>query len=260
MTYRLRGVPKKKRRRKRVGLIITAAGYRSEFRESWIGRPVVEQRLFDNLPKHVHAGIVSISSAVMFPKGAILFVEGQNPLGVFVLRSGRVKLSVNSADGKSLIVRRGEPGEVVGLPAAVSGKPNELTAEALEPLHCSFIPREPFLRFLRRHGEAALRVAEILSEIYQATLHQVRYLGLSASTAEKLARFLLESPPAGSQSNGHMIRALPLTHKQIAEMIGSSRETVTRVFARFKRENLVQVRGSEFRIVNPAGLEQLLVG
>ena len=259
MTYRLRGVPKKKRRRKRVGLI-TAAGCRSEFTESWLGRPLVEQRLFGNLPKQVHAGIDAISSAAMYPKGAILFVEGQNPLGVFVLRSGRVKLSVNSADGKSLIVRRGEPGEVIGLPATISGKPNELTAEALEPLHCNFIPRAPFLRFLRRHGEAALRVAEILSEIYQDTLHQVRYLGLSASTAEKLARFLLESPPARSQSNGHVIRALPLTHKEIAEMIGSSRETVTRVFARFKRESLVQVRGSELRIVNPAGLEQFLVG
>src|SRR6266568_6571657 len=259
MTYRLHVVPKKKRRRKRGGPITTTA-YRFQFSESRLGRPLVEQRLFGNLPQRVYAGIDAISSAAMYPKGAILFVEGQNPLGVFVLRSGRVKLSVNSAAGKSLIVRRGEPGEVVGLPAAVSGKPNELTAEALEPLHCNFIPREPFLRFLRRHGEAALRVAEILSEIYQATLHQVRYLGLSASTAEKLARFLLESPFAQSQNNGHLIQALPLTHKEIAEMIGASRETVTRAFARFKRENLVQVHGSGLRIVNRAGLEQLLVG
>jgi len=259
MTYRLLVVPKKKRRRKRIGPI-TTTGYRSPFSESWLERPVVEQRLFGNLPQQLHAGIDAISSAAMYPKGAILFVEGQNPLGVFVLRSGRVKLSVNSADGKSIIVRRGEAGEVVGLPAAISGKPNELTAEALESLHCNFIPREPFLRFLGRHGLAALRVAEILSEIYQGTLHQVRYLGLSASTAEKLERFLLESPPARSQSNGHMVRSLPLTHKEIAEMIGSSRETVTRVFARFKRENLVQVRGAELCIVNPAGLERFLVG
>jgi CRP/FNR family transcriptional regulator, cyclic AMP receptor protein len=259
MTYRLHVVPKKKRRRKRGGPIKTTA-HRFQFSESRLGRPLVEQRLFGNLPQRVYAGIDAISSAAMYPKGAILFVEGQNPLGVFVLRSGRVKLSVNSADGKSLIVRKGEPGEVVGLPAAISGKPNELTAEALEPLQCNFIPRNPFLQFLRGHGEAALRVAEILSEIYEATLHQVRYLGLSASTAEKLARFLLESPFAQSQNNGHLVQGLPLTHKEIAEMIGSSRETVTRVFARFKRENLVQVHGSGLRIVNRAGLEQLLVG
>ncbi len=216
MTYRLRVVPKKKRRGKRRDLI-TKPAQRFQFSDTWMGCPLEEQQIFGNLPRQVHAGI-------------------------------------------DAIIRRGEPGEVIGLPAAISGKPNELTAEALESLHCNFIPREPFLRFLRKHGEAALRVAETLSEIYLATLHQVRYLGLSASTAEKLARFLLESPAARSQSNGHMVRALPLTHKEIAEMIGSSRETVTRVFARFKRENLVQVRGSELRIVNPAGLEQFLVG
>ena len=234
-------------------------GYPFQIAESCIGRPIVEQRLFGNLSQEFYAGIDAISSPEMYPKGAILFAEGEDPLGVFILRSGRVKLSVNSADGKSVIAGRGEPGEVMGLPAAISGRPNELTAEALEPLNCDFIPRVPFLLFLRRHADAALRVAEILSEIYQATLHQVRYLGLSASTTEKLARFLLESPPARSQNNGHMIRTLPLTHKEIAGMIGSSRETVTRVFARFKRENLVQIQGSELCIVNAAGLEELLV-
>jgi aryl-alcohol dehydrogenase-like predicted oxidoreductase len=78
----------------------------------------------------------------------------------------------------------------VGLPAAISGKANELTAEALEPIEYSFIPRDAFLQFLRENGEAALRMAEILSDTYEATLHQVRYLGLSASTAERVARFL----------------------------------------------------------------------
>jgi CRP/FNR family transcriptional regulator, cyclic AMP receptor protein len=118
--------------------------------------------------------------------------EGDKPEGVFVLRSGRVKLSAGSVDGKSLVVRRAEPGEVVGLPAAISGKPYELTAEAMETIEYSFIVREAFLSFLRQHGQAALRMAEILSDTYEATLHQVRYLGLSASTAEKIARFLLE--------------------------------------------------------------------
>jgi CRP-like cAMP-binding protein len=207
MTYRLRVVPKKKRRGKRRELI-TKPAQRFQFSDSWMGCPLEEQQVFGNLPRQVHAGIDAIASIAVYPKGAILFVEGETPSGVFVLRSGRVKLSVSSADGKSIIIRRGEPGEVIGLPAAISGKPNELTAEALESLHCNFIPRDPFLRFLRKHGEAALRVAEILSEIYLATLHQVRYLGLSASTAEKLARFLLESPAARSQSNGHMVRGL----------------------------------------------------
>jgi len=220
----------------------------------------VEERLFCNLPHRVQTGFDAISSPAIHPKGAILFVEGQKPLGVFVICSGRVKLSASSADGKPLVIRRAEPGEAVGLPATISGKSYELTAEALEPLQSNFIPRDVFLQFLREHGEAALQVAEILSEVYKATLRQVRYLGLSASTAEKLARFLLELPLARAQNNGHLHAALPLTHKEIAEMIGSSRETVTRMFARFKRENLVKVNGSALIIANRAGLEALLIG
>jgi CRP/FNR family transcriptional regulator, cyclic AMP receptor protein len=101
-------------------------------------------------------------------------------------------------------------------------------------------------------------VAEILSQIYHATLSQVRYLGLSPSTTEKLARFLLDLPADPTQNN-HQIRAtLTLTHREVAEMIGASRETVTRLFASFKRERLVEVHGSRLIITNKAGLEKLL--
>jgi CRP/FNR family transcriptional regulator, cyclic AMP receptor protein len=220
----------------------------------------MEERIFGNLSGALRAGLDAISSPATHPKGAILFVEGDKPMGVFVLRSGRVQLSAGSVHGKSLILRRAEPGEVVGLPAAISGKANELTAEALETIEYSFIPRGAFLQFLRENGEAALRMAEILSDIYEATLHQVRYLGLSASTAEKVARFLLEAPVFEQRHNHQTRQEIPVTHKEIAEMIGSSRETVTRILARFKREKLVQGNGSGLRILNPAGLEDLLTG
>jgi len=259
MTYRLRVVPRKRRRNIRADRISKAATG-LQVGDGWLGSPLVEERLFSNLPHHVQTGLDAISSPATYPKGAILFVEGHKPLGVFVICNGRVKLSASSADGKPLVIRRAEPGEAIGLPATISGKSYELTTEALEPLQSNFIPRDVFLQFLREHGEAAMRVAEILSEVYKATLRQIRYLGLSASTAEKLARFLLELPLAKSQDNGHLEATLPLTHKEIAEMIGSSRETVTRMFARFKRENLVKVDGSALMITNRAGLEDLLVG
>ena len=85
-----------------------------------------------------------------------------------------MKLSASSPSGKSLILRISEPGEVVGLPSAISGKPYAATAEVLESTQASFIPREAFLDFLRTHGEAALKVAEILSDIYHATYQEVR--------------------------------------------------------------------------------------
>jgi CRP/FNR family cyclic AMP-dependent transcriptional regulator len=257
MTYRVRVVPKKKRRRMQQGKT-TKTPYGLRVIESCLTWPLVKERIFCDLPKSVLAELDKISSPSTYPRDAVVFVEGEEPRGVFVICNGRVKLSTGSSEGKSIIVRVAEPGEVVGLPGTISGKPYELTAEALEPLQANFIPREAFLQFLRQRGETAVRIAEILSQIYQATLSEVRYLGLSASTAEKLARFLLDLPAHPTQDNGNIRASLTLTHKEIAEMIGSSRETVTRLFASFKRERLVEVRGSTLIIANKLGLEKLL--
>jgi len=217
-----------------------------------------KERLLGDLPRPVLEGFDAISSHESYPKGAILFVEGQEARGVFILSNGRAKLSASSADGKSLLLRIAEPGEVIGLPGAISGKTYVLTAEALEAIEASFISRGPFMQFLRENGEAALRVAEILNEIYHATFQEVRYLGLSGSAAEKLARFLLDVAASRAQNNGQLCATLLLTHEEIAEMIGVARETVTRLFASFKRERLIEVRGSTLMIANKAGLEKLV--
>lgn len=259
MAYRVRVIPKKKRRIMRQATNVKAP-YGLQIIESCLTCPLVKERIFCDLPSPVLAALDAISSSATYPKDAILFVEGQEPRGVFVLCNGRVKLSTTSADGKSIIVRIAEPGELVGLAGTLSGKAYELTAEALEPLQANFIPRVAFLHFLREHGEAAVRVAEILSKIYHATLLEVRYLGFSSSTAEKLARFLLDLPATPGQNNGHVRAILTLTHKEIGEMIGASRETVTRLFANFKREGLVEVHGATLVISDKSRLEKMLEG
>jgi CRP/FNR family transcriptional regulator len=218
---------------------------------------LVQERMFCNLPRPALAEMDSISSSSVYPKGSLLFVEGQEPRGVFVICNGRLKLTTSSAEGRSVIVRVAEPGEVIGLPSTISGRPYELTAEALEPVQVNFIRREAFLHLLYHHAEAGVRVAEILSSIYHNTLSEVRYLGLSASAPQKLARFLLDVIPASPQGNGHLRVTLTLTHREIAEVIGSSRETVTRLFARFKRSGWVEFHGSALILTNKLALEKL---
>jgi CRP/FNR family transcriptional regulator len=221
-----------------------------------------KERLFCNLSPTAMERLDAISSSTTYPKGAVLFVEGQEPRGVFVICNGRVKLCASSAKGKSLILRIADQGEVVGLPGTISGKPYTVTAEALEPIQANFIARDLFLEFLRQHGEAALRVAEILSDIYYATYQELRYVGLSGSAAEKLARFLLDLTSGHGEvvNGGHGSQrvSLTLTHEEISEMIGASRETVTRLFGDFKRRRLVEIHGSTMIIRNRDGLEKIL--
>jgi CRP/FNR family cyclic AMP-dependent transcriptional regulator len=240
------------------GSELMRAPYGLEIIESCLSCPHREDRLFCDLPPPAVQKLAAITSSAAYPKGATLFVEGQSPRGVFVLCSGKVKLSTSSADGRSLILRISEPGEVLGLPATVTGKPYELTADVIEPTQANFISRADFLLFLRQHGEATLRVAQQLGETYHSAIAEMRTIGLSHSAAEKLARFLLDLSANHDEANGEVKLTLTLTHEEIAQMIGASRETVTRLLADFKKRQLLQVKGSTVIIKNKAGLQSVV--
>jgi CRP/FNR family transcriptional regulator len=234
------------------------APYGLEIIESCLSCPHREDRLFCNLPTAAVQRLAAITSASSYPKGATLFVEGQVPRGVFILCSGRVKLSTSSADGRTLIMRISDAGEVLGLPATLTGKPYELTADVIEPTQANFISRPDFLNFLREHGEVGLRVAQQLGETYHSAIAEMRTIGLSHSVAEKLARFLLDLSADHDNGKNEIKVTLTLTHEEIAQMIGASRETVTRLFGDFKKKQLLQVKGSTIIIKDKAGLESLL--
>ena len=232
--------------------------YGLEVIESCVACPHKEARLFCDLPPAALQRLSEITAAATYPKGATLFVEGQASRGLFILCSGHVKLSTSSADGKTLIVRISEPGDLLGLPATISGRPYEVTAEVIEPTQANFISRTDFLNFLREHSEAALRAAQELAETYQAAFAEMRTIGLSHSAREKLARFVLDWCAQHPVSDGAVKFNLTLTHEEIAQMIGASRETVTRLFADFKKEGLLQIKGSSVTLKDKRGLEELL--
>ena len=213
---------------------------------------------FCDLPKPSLQELEKVKYASAYPHGAVLFVEGQAPRGVYLICSGRVKLSTTSRDGKTLILRIAQAGEVLGLHATVSGKPYELTGETLQPCQLDFIRREDFLHFLQQHADACLNAAEHLSKNCQSAYEMIRSLGLSHSVAEKLARLLLEwSSDGDSTKEGIRIKVF-LTHEEIAQLIGTSRETVTRVLGEFRQKKLAQLRGSTLMILDKPALERMI--
>jgi CRP/FNR family transcriptional regulator len=215
-------------------------------------------RLFCNLADDTLRGLDRIKFATTYPRGSLLFVEGQSPRGVYILCGGRVKLSTSSSDAKVIITQIAEHGELLGLSAALSGEPHEVTAETLDPCQVNFIRREDFLRFLSANGDACLKVAQQLSDNYRNAFDQVRLLGLSNSAAGKFARFLLEhSTRAGRQTGRGRSSKLTLTHEEIGQLIGASRETVTRLFSEFKSERIIQVKGATLLVNDEPALEAL---
>jgi CRP/FNR family transcriptional regulator, cyclic AMP receptor protein len=192
---------------------------------------------------------------VAYPKGAVLFTEGQTTSGMFAIRSGKVKLSTSSLEGKVIILKVAEPGELIGLPSTLSGKPYEVTAQVLKPARVNFIPRATFLRFLGANPKAVIQVAQLLTESHYAGHEVIQSLGLSRSAAEKLARFLLGW--SANHAGGQDRLRIALTHEEIGQMIGATRETVTRQLINFKKRNLLTVTGATVNIRNRAALQSL---
>ncbi len=220
--------------------------------------PVREDHLFCNLPPPAVKRLNEIKSTAVYPKSAMLFIEGQQPRGVFVLCVGKVKLFTSSQEGKTIITKISEAGDLLGLNATISNRPYEVTAEMVEPGQANFIARDTFLQFLRENGDVALRVAEQLSRNYYTAYEEIRTLGLTSSPSEKFAKLLLSWSAASGQTNGVSQIRLTLTHEEIAEMIGTTRETVSRLFSEFKKKQLLQLKGSTLVIRNKPALEKMV--
>jgi len=190
----------------------------------------------------------------------MLFVEGQESRGAFILCKGKAKLYTSSADGRTIILRIVTPGEVLGLTSTIADKAYEATVEVLEPSQVNFLPKAEFLKFLSQHGDASMHVAKQLSANCAGAYEEIRCLGLSASSAEKLARMLLAwADPELKGANKKEVKiTLSLTHEEIAQMIGSSRETVTRLFAEFRRKQFLTIKGSSVWLRDLPALRQLV--
>ena len=212
---------------------------------------------FCQLPTNTLKELDDLGSPSAYPAGAVLFLEKQKPRGVYVLCEGQVKLSMSSSEGKTIILRLAKAGEVLGLMAVLSGSTYEVTAETLHPCQVVFIYRDEFLRFLTQHPEAYQNMVKQLTVEYQSVCEQLRTIGLSASVPGRLAKLLLGWSVGGQQTKSGTKFNISLTHEEIAECIGVTRETVTRAFGEFKIRHLVTLRGSTVTIPSRAALEDL---
>lgn len=192
------------------------------------------------------------------PAGAIVFVEGQAPRGMFILCSGTVNLSTTSHVGKTLILRSAEAGEALGLSAVVSGMGYETTAETATPCQLNFIGRKNFLELMQSHSELGLHTAQSLSRDFQAAYRDIHDLVLTRSSAGKLARLLL-SQSSGADLVTIEARIETMTHEEMAQRIGASRETVTRLLGALKKKQLIRSDGPTLVIRDRMALAAMAV-
>jgi len=228
--------------------------------DSCLGCKLRQQGFFCALSAASIQSLDQIKHASCYPQGSVLFLEGQEARGVHILCQGRAKLMTTNAEGKSLILRIAEPGTILGLHSVIGGRPYEATVETLQPSQLAFIRRDDFLRFLNEHSDACLGTAEHLARDCESAYEVIRSIGLSHSVSEKVARLLLQWSTDGHVSGGVIRMKLALTHEEMAQLIGTSRETVTRTLSEFKKQHVLEVTGSTLLIKNKAALQQLVTG
>ena len=195
-----------------------------------------------------------------WPTGSVLCMEGQPAMGVFILRQGHAKESLVSSEGKTVILRILGGGDMIGLPETLSGSQCETTVESLEPIHADFVPADRFLRVLKNSDTLGLLVVRQLSRHCRNAYDGIRCLGLRNSIPERMADLILRwtTNPVfgqcrGEQSELHVF----LTHEEIAQLIGCTRETVSRILAGFQRKRWIAIKGGAWRITNRRALEDV---
>lgn len=206
--------------------------------------------MFCNLSPEQLKDFDSIGVQWKLSKGAILFQEDDPCDNVAVICDGQVKLSCTSSEGKTLILKIACPGDVLGLGAAISGTHYEVTAEAIEPSLIKNIHRNEFMAFLERHGEASMRAALSLSEEYKAAFYDAKRLALAPSAGGRVAAILLDWGRNASCGKAQLQFTMSLTHEELANMAGTSRETVTRVLGRLQKEKLIRIHGTSITILS----------
>ncbi len=208
--------------------------------------------------------LMSCARRISPMKREVVFAAGDSAESVFILVSGCIKLYQLSPNGKEIILWFSFPGELFGVAETVRGIQREIFAEANVDSQLLVLSQDDFIEFFRVHPEAAMRAIGILSA-------RIRTLGssfvdLAADDVEtRLIRLLLRFAagalprPCDSPTSGKEICLnIGVTHNDLANMIGASRQTVTSTLAGFRRLGLVNLMDRHIHIVDPDGFRQLL--
>jgi CRP/FNR family transcriptional regulator, cyclic AMP receptor protein len=194
----------------------------------------------------------------LHPRGRVLFAEGDPPKGVFILRAGIVSISASSRDGRIVILRTARPGDIVGLNSVLRNCGHDTTVKTISACHTEFILRSELLQLLERDLTAAQIIARALSQELTELTHRAKTLLLAESVNARLARLLLEwARPNDSDPLQPMICDRLFTHEEIAQMLCSSRETVTRLLATLNRRRIVRSTADSILICDLLALQEI---
>ncbi|MCX8021861.1 MAG: Crp/Fnr family transcriptional regulator [Syntrophorhabdaceae bacterium] len=220
--------------------------------EKFIG----ESQLFKGLRGDQIREIVKISSLSLFKKGEIVFSEGEEAGGFYLLKSGHIKIYKISFEGKEQILHLITPGEPFGEAPVFAGEKFPANAEALIDSEAFFFSRQAFIELVTRDPTIALNMLALLSRRLRQFAQLVENLSLK-EVPQRLATYFLSL----SENKGHKESLeLNISKGQLASILGTIPETLSRVLSKMVNHYLIRVQGRTIIIMDRKGLEALASG
>ena len=215
-------------------------------------------RSFCQMPEEVRAAFDGLKTTVAYDQGVEIFAEGSRCHSVFAVCEGSVKLVTGSSDGRVLLLRVARPGEMLGLAEALRPMPYECSGIAAEPSIVAVIPRETFIRFISSYPQACVALTVALSEQYKLAQRETKFLAFGETSTIRLARLLLDwSADLGEPTAEGLRVPLHMTHADLAQAIGSTRETMTRALGNLTHEGMIERSVDGIVILRPEELARL---
>ena len=186
-----------------------------------------------------------------FAPDEVLFWEGEDCAGIFLIVQGSVKIFRTSPSGREVMLAIQEaPSTVAELPL-FDGGPYPASVRAVEPVVSLFINKDDFQQVCRQYPEVALKVLAVVGRRLRNLVGLVEAMTFGSVT-RRLARLLLDA----SKAAGADTFDLPVTHQELASRLGTVREVVSRNLGRFRAQGLIKIQDRQVEIANRAGLQQ----
>ncbi len=209
--------------------------------------------LFESLPDHHMEKLASIVVDQRFRRGDIIFSEGDDGTGFYVVASGRVKIFKLSFDGKEQILHILGPGEPFGEVAVFAGWRFPAHAQCLDDTRVFFFPKDAFVDLLKCYPTLSLNMLAMLSMRLRKFTHLVEDLSLK-EVPGRLAAYLLY---LRERNGGRSFFELDISKSQLASLLGTIPETVSRIFTRMNKQGIIESDGPHIQILDAERLRRL---
>ncbi|OQA47411.1 MAG: Anaerobic regulatory protein [Chloroflexi bacterium ADurb.Bin325] len=201
--------------------------------------------------------VIDLFSERQYQKDDYIFLEGEAPEALYVVKTGKIKVLRHSTDGKDVVLRVVSPGQMLGSVAVFDGGGYPGTAQAIE--HCSLlvIARNDCLTLVTRYPVFALAVINDMGTRLRGSAEQIRSLAVER-VEQRIARVLLKlGASAGADTPDGRVIEMPLTRQDVADMTGTTVETAIRVMSKFRRQEFIRTRRGKVVLVDLDALQDV---